>query len=182
MTDQHHTNHSNNHSHDETPMATPTRLRPDRGLSTPTPTVTPPKHNTAATPGGPNHHEEEDLNTMHTTSPTPRIGAGRRGRRVAIGAAAAGLVLLAACGTSSSSDATSATSGASRSGTTPEYASELRPVLEDLVASMKVPSAVVLVRSSTYGDATFSFGSRVLGGTTRRHPRIAIGSAASPRR
>ena len=117
------------------------------------------------------------MNTMQTTAPTPRIGAGRRSRRVAIGAAAVGLVLLAACGTSSSKT-TSATSGASRTGIAPEYPSQLRPVLEELVASMKVPSAVVLVRSSTFGDATFSFGSRVLGGddTPKSSDHYRIGS------
>ena len=58
----------------------------------------------------------------------------------------------------------------------PSYAVELRPVLEDLVVSMSVPSAVVLVRSSTFGDATFEFGSPLLGGddppTTTDHYRI----------
>ena len=35
--------------------------------------------------------------------------------------------------------------------------------MADLVESMAVPSAVVVVRSSEFGDATFRFGSRVLG-------------------
>jgi D-alanyl-D-alanine carboxypeptidase len=45
----------------------------------------------------------------------------------------------------------------------PAYAGALRSTLAELVDSMKVPSAVVVVRSSTYGDATFAFGSLALG-------------------
>jgi D-alanyl-D-alanine carboxypeptidase len=48
--------------------------------------------------------------------------------------------------------------------------------LAELVESMQVPSAVVVVRSSEFGDATFRFGSRVLGGddlpATSDHYRI----------
>ena len=49
-------------------------------------------------------------------------------------------------------------------------------MLAELVESMQVPSAVVVVRSSEFGDATFRFGSRVLGGdelpATSDHYRI----------
>ena len=49
-------------------------------------------------------------------------------------------------------------------------------MLTELVESMQVPSAVVLVRSSEFGDATFRFGSWVLGGddlpATSDHYRI----------
>ena len=43
------------------------------------------------------------------------------------------------------------------------YAAALRSTLSGLVDSMKVPSAVVLVRSPTFGDATFTFGTVKLG-------------------
>jgi D-alanyl-D-alanine carboxypeptidase len=83
----------------------------------------------------------------------------------------AGLVVVAACGSSlSSASETSTTAPA------PGYAAELGPVLAELVESMQVPSAVVEVRSSQFGDATFRFGSRVLGGdelpATSDHYRI----------
>jgi D-alanyl-D-alanine carboxypeptidase len=85
---------------------------------------------------------------------------------------AAGLVAIAACGnTSTSSPTTSATTGPA-----PGYANELGPMLGELVESMQVPSAVVVVRSPEFGDATFRFGSRVLGGddlpTPSDHYRI----------
>lgn len=116
------------------------------------------------------------MNPMNDTSPNRIAGACRRAAIIT----AAGLVILAACGTSSSSssDTTSATSGASTAttDTAPQWATELRPVLEDLVASMELPSAVVAVRSSTFGDATFEFGTRELGRddppTTTDHYRI----------
>ena len=84
----------------------------------------------------------------------------------------AGLVVTAACGTSPSSSPTTSTTTARRTG----VREELGPVLAELVESMQVPSAVVVVRSSKFGDATFRFGSRVLGGddppATSDHYRI----------
>jgi D-alanyl-D-alanine carboxypeptidase len=65
--------------------------------------------------------------------------------------------------TSTASTAPSTTTAPTSDPSEPSYASFLRSTLSGLVDSMKVPSAVVLVRSSTYGDATFSFGSLVLG-------------------
>jgi hypothetical protein len=104
-------------------------------------------------------------------------GSRRRLRRTGALIAAAGLVILAACGASPALNATSAgTSEAAATVPAPTYAMELRSVLEELVISMKVPSAVVLVRSSTFGDATFELGTRVLGSddppTTTDHYRI----------
>ena len=109
------------------------------------------------------------ISLMKTAS--ARSSSGRHSR-TAIVAVTAGLVLLAACGASpaASSPSTSTTAAA------PGYATELGPVLAELVESMQVPSAVVLVRSSEFGDATFRFGSRVLGGddlpATSDHYRI----------
>jgi D-alanyl-D-alanine carboxypeptidase len=65
--------------------------------------------------------------------------------------------------TSTAPTATSTTIASTSDPSQPSYASSLRSTLSGLVDSMKVPSAVVVVRSSTYGDATFSFGSLVLG-------------------
>jgi D-alanyl-D-alanine carboxypeptidase len=100
MNDQHHTDHSNNHSDNETHLAgastascPPAGGRPSQPLSTAS-------RFSGDHRDGPDRHQEDDMNTMNTASSSPRTGAGRRRRRVAIGAAAAGLVLLAACGTS----------------------------------------------------------------------------------
>jgi D-alanyl-D-alanine carboxypeptidase len=103
---------------------------------------------------------------------SPRLSsAARRRWTTAVVAATAGLVVITSCGTSSSSSPATSAPGA-----TPEYASELGPMLAELVESMQVPSAVVVVRSSEFGDATFRFGSRVLGGdevpATSDHYRI----------
>ena len=108
---------------------------------------------------------------MTTSSLTFISGAGRR-RLAAIVAVTAGLVVTAACSTSPSSSPTTSTTTAAE----PGYARELGPMLAELVDSMQVPSAVVVVRSSELGDATFRFGSRVLGGddlpSTSDHYRI----------
>ena len=109
---------------------------------------------------------------MRNTSRGRITGARRRAALVT----AAGLLILAACG-SSPSDAPSDTSGAVTTiGHAFGDAAELQPVLQDLVTSMVLPSAVVLVRSSTFGDATFEFGTRELGRddppTTADHYRI----------
>jgi D-alanyl-D-alanine carboxypeptidase len=79
---------------------------------------------------------------------------------------AAGLVVMAACGNTSASSPTTSTT----TGPAPAYAKEMGPVLAELVESMQVPSAVVVVRSPEFGDATFRFGSRVLGGEQRPGP------------
>ena len=106
---------------------------------------------------------------MKTRSSTPSNGARRR-RRPALVAVAAGVVVIAACGSSSSSPTAATTEPASG------YAKQMGPVLAELVESMQVPSAVVVVRSSAFGDATFRFGSTVLGGddlpTPSDHYRI----------
>ena len=85
---------------------------------------------------------------------------------------AAGLVVIAACGSSSSSSPTTSTT----TEPAPEYTKKMGPMLAELVESMQVPSAVVVVRSSEFGDATFRFGSTVLGGddlpTPSDHYRI----------
>ena len=84
----------------------------------------------------------------------------------------AGLVLLAACGDLTCRVVPLDIDDGGRTG----VREELGPVLAELVESMQVPSAVVLVRSSEFGDATFRFGSRVLGGddlpATSDHYRI----------
>lgn len=110
---------------------------------------------------------------MRPSTPNPRFGAGRRATDTAIAIAIAGLLVLASCSSSSpnvaiaATDASVTTVDGAATGTAtdpmPEYAAELRPVLEDLVDAMALPSAVVLVRSSTFGDATFELGSRELG-------------------
>ncbi len=104
---------------------------------------------------------------MTTSSTRPCFGARRR---TAIVAVTAGLLAIAACGNTSSSSPTTTTAPAA------PYANEMGPVLAELVESMQVPSAVVVVRSSKFGDATFRFGSRVLGGDdqpgTSDHYRI----------
>jgi len=109
---------------------------------------------------------------MKTGASSPSSGRGVR-RRPVIVAATAGLVVLAACGTPpAASPATTSTMTVPA----PGYANEMGPVLAELVESMQVPSAVVVVRSSEFGDATFRFGSRVLGGNelpaTSDHYRI----------
>ena len=110
---------------------------------------------------------------MKTGSASASRGPRRR-RRAAIVAMTAGLVVLAACGTSPASS--SPTPSTSTTVPAPGYARELGPVLAELVESMQVPSAVVVVRSPEFGDATFRFGSRVLGGdelpATSDHYRI----------
>ncbi|WP_218279765.1 hypothetical protein, partial [Pseudomonas sp. FW305-E2] len=84
-------------------------------------------------------------------------------------------VLLAACG-SPPPDAASDRSGAATIGHAPGYATEPHTVLQELVTSMVLPSAVVVVRSSTYGDTTFESGTRELSHdvprTTADHYRI----------
>ena len=114
---------------------------------------------------------------MNPTKPTSRNRISVP-RRSAVIVAVAGLVILAGCGSSPSSDATADTSSAATTTMVqaPGYATELEPVLQDLVTSMGLPSAVVAVRSSTFGDATFEFGTRELGRddppTTTDHYRI----------
>ena len=98
---------------------------------------------------------------MKTGSSSASRGPRRR-RRAAIVAMTAGLVVFAACGTSPASSSPTPTT--STTVPAPGYARELGPVLAELVESMQVPSAVVVVRSPEFGDATFRFGSRVLGG------------------
>jgi D-alanyl-D-alanine carboxypeptidase len=62
------------------------------------------------------------------------------------------------------------------------YADQLRSTLAGLLDSMKVPSAVVVVRSPTFGDATLSFGTVKLGENTA--PNVSdhyrIGSNTKP--
>lgn len=72
-------------------------------------------------------------------------------------ASVVGLVMLTACASSPPAATPAPTDHE------PGYVTELQPVLQDLVSSMAIPSAVVLVRSSTFGDATFEFGTRELG-------------------
>jgi D-alanyl-D-alanine carboxypeptidase len=67
---------------------------------------------------------------------------------------------------SAAPSATPATVGAEAS-TEPPYAAPLRSTLEAVVHETLVPSAVVMVSSPTFGDATFSFGSLVRGGQQR---------------
>ena len=62
-----------------------------------------------------------------------------------------------------SAAAPSPTPGVAGSASEADYADDLRSTLSGLVESMKVPSVVVVVRSPTYGDGTFSFGTLVLG-------------------
>lgn len=121
------------------------------------------------------------MNPISTTSSARATCDGRRRRRNGAIVSAAGLLVLAACGSSAASNTTSATHRESTTSTStthpvPNYAAQLQPVLEGLVDSMELPSAVVLVRSSTFGDATFEFGTRELGSndppTTTDHYRI----------
>ena len=99
--------------------------------------------------------------------------------RTALVAAA---VLAAACESTPSSTSPSSTSSPSvatwgvATTTPPEYAAGLRTSLEEVVESTGVPAAIVLVRSSEFGDATFAFGNTELGGTqpvaTSDHVRV----------
>ncbi len=86
-------------------------------------------------------------------------------RQVSWVAVIVSIVLVGAC-TSSSNTSAHPSAGPTASITPasePAYAGKLRPTLSELIESMKVPSAVVVVRSPTYGDGTFSFGTLALG-------------------
>ena len=126
-----------------------------------------------------------------------RMAGSRRGRvRGAVLAAAA----LVVGGCSSSDDAsestavppasTAATASSSATPTTvgagaatePPYAAHLRSTLEALVDETLVPSAVVMVLSTTFGDATFTFGSLVRGGQDPPTVWTTTGSGATPSR
>ncbi len=72
------------------------------------------------------------------------------------------VALVGACTTSPPTPPKGSTAGSAASNGA-GYADALRSTLSGLVESMKVPSAVVVVRSPTYGDATFSFGTVKLG-------------------
>lgn len=108
---------------------------------------------------------------MKTSSSSPSHGA-RGHRRPSVVVMTAGPAEISAGGGSAPSSpmAWTATEPA------PQYAKTMGPVLADLVEAMQVPSAVVVVRSCEFGDATFRFGSRVLGGgdlpETSDHYRI----------
>jgi D-alanyl-D-alanine carboxypeptidase len=113
----------------------------------------------------------------------------RRNRRVgtqafsAVAAGAIAVALLAGCSStlpatvaSGSSTTTTTASTTTTARPEPTDAAALETSLQDLVTTMEVPSAVVLVRSSTFGDSTFTFGTRELGTdappTTTDHYRI----------
>ena len=90
----------------------------------------------------------------------------------------AAAMLTSACGSTSSK--TTSTSSMSTWGVattaSPEYAAGLGASLEEVVESTTVPSAMVVVRSSGFGDETFVFGNTELGGTqpvaTNDHVRV----------
>ena len=106
-----------------------------------------------------------------------RIAAGGRVRPSVLPVIAA-VVLTAACESTSSSTSTQTMStwGVATTMASPEYAAGLRASLEEVVESTTVPAAIVLVRSSEFGDATFAFGNTELGGTqpvtTSDHVRV----------
>ncbi|MGI9031551.1 MAG: serine hydrolase domain-containing protein [Ilumatobacteraceae bacterium] len=89
-------------------------------------------------------------------------------------------MLTTACEATSSSTSTSSTTGSTPTSTTgggsPEYAAGLQASLEEVVENTTVPSAIVVVRSGQFGDATFTFGNTELGGTqpvtTKDHFRV----------
>src|SRR5262249_4989349 len=92
-------------------------------------------------------------------------------------AAAAGLVAAACAGDNSSkSSGPGATSVATTAAAVPRYVSKLAPALEAVVEQTHVPSAIVLVRSGTFGDATFTLGTPGPGGgepvTAGDHARV----------
>jgi D-alanyl-D-alanine carboxypeptidase len=60
-----------------------------------------------------------------------------------------------------------ASAGAAAPNQEPPYAGSLRPKLEALVKEMRVPGAVVVVRSAELGDWSAAFGTQKLGGTQR---------------
>lgn len=78
--------------------------------------------------------------------------------------------------TSTASTTDSTPMSAAASGGLPEYAAGLRASLEDVVENTVVPSAMVVVRSGQFGDATFTFGNTELGGaqpvSTKDHFRV----------
>ena len=88
-------------------------------------------------------------------------------RRVIAGGAA--LALVAACSSGESS------TSADADGET-GYAAALQTSLAQVVKETTVPSAIVVVRSGQFGDATFTFGTTELGGTepvtTNDHGRV----------
>ncbi len=93
-----------------------------------------------------------------------------------------GVIALVSAGSSNgvaaSPSPVSMTAPVSSTAATPEpaYATDLRASLEAVVKQTNVPSAVVVVRSGDFGDATFTFGTTELGGTqpvtTRDHGRV----------
>ena len=80
--------------------------------------------------------------------------------------------------TTSSTASTTASTPASvaAGGGSPDYAAGLQASLEEVVNTTTVPSAIVIVRSGQFGDATFTFGTTELGGsepvTTKDHGRV----------
>ena len=93
---------------------------------------------------------------------------------------AAVVAFVAGCSvdtTTSPQASTSASSPEATGGQAP-YADALRASLEAIVKKTMAPSAIVVVRSGRFGDATFTFGTRELGGTepVTTHDRGRVGS------
>jgi D-alanyl-D-alanine carboxypeptidase len=84
-------------------------------------------------------------------------------RKVSWAAIVVSIVLVAACSSGTPSGPSTGTAAPTAPASEPAYADELRSTLSGLIESMKVPSAVVVVRSQTYGDGTFTFGTLELG-------------------
>ena len=129
---------------------------------------------------------------MRLSSESGAATGGRRGRPwhspgrkvlvVRWFTACLGVVALVTVGSSDSVAATpapgstKACASTSSAGPAPAYATGLRASLEAVVKDTKVPSAIVVVRSRDFGDATFTFGTTELGGTepvtTKHHARV----------
>jgi D-alanyl-D-alanine carboxypeptidase len=96
---------------------------------------------------------------------------GITGRRWWIVFIAAAVALVAGCSadTTTSPQATTSPSSpeATATGGQAPYAEGLRASLAEIVKETTAPSAMVVVRSGRFSDATFSFGARQLGGTER---------------
>ncbi|MBB5873591.1 hypothetical protein F4553_007025 [Allocatelliglobosispora scoriae] len=58
-------------------------------------------------------------------------------------------------------------SSGKRAAADPAYAADLQTSLRSILAEMKVPGAVVMIRSPEKGDWTWAFGTRSIGGADR---------------
>ena len=89
------------------------------------------------------------------------------------------VMLATGCESTASSPPTTTaptTTSTAAGGGSQDFAAGLQASLEEVVEKSTVPSAIVIVRSGRFGDATFTFGTTELGGTepvtTTDHARV----------